>query len=340
MQQMDGGQLDDPNMGRAEAVAYICDDLGMGRKSIKYASLSMIEALQEVADHQTAEAAAAQFPGAREQALDEYPMPDPALSEVELAKCSCLDSDLLPLSKERAYELMERDLTVYIIQEGEKPEMAFDTADLDAHDGIFALSRDEWERTSEFHGKVQDRMNHQEERERAFLDYGGDCFAIYQVKHTDDLRDIRYESLERLKASGQEVQHSNYDLVYTAPLNGSGGTPERLYQQFNLQKPTDFHSPSMSVSDIVAIRQGGRLSCYYCDSFGFEQIPGFLPGNPLKNAEMSVEDDYGMIDGIINNGPKEPQEQEKKKSVVEQLKAQPRADRKKTAPKKSAEREI
>ena len=340
MQQMDGGQLDDPNMGRAEAVAYICDDLGMGRKSIKYASLSMIEALQEVADHQTAEAAAAQFPGAREQALDEYPMPDPALSEEELAKCSCLDSDLLPLSKERAYELMERDLTVYIIQEGEKPEMAFDTADLDAHDGIFALSRDEWERTSEFHGKVQDRMNHQEERERAFLDYGGDCFAIYQVKHTDDLRDIRYESLERLKASGQEVQHSNYDLVYTAPLNGSGGTPERLYQQFNLQKPTDFHSPSMSVSDIVAIRQGGRLSCYYCDSFGFEQIPGFLPGNPLKNAEMSVEDDYGMIDGIINNGPKEPQEQEKKKSVVEQLKAQPRADRKKTAPKKSAEREI
>ena len=53
-----------------------------------------------------------------------------------------------------------------------------------------------------------------------------------------------------------------------------------------------------------------------------------------------MEDDYGMIDGIINNGPKEPQEQEKKKSVVEQLKAQPRADRKKTAPKKSAEREI
>ena len=24
--------------------------------------------------------------------------------------------------------------------------------------------------------------------------------------------------------------------------------------------------------------------------------------NPLKNAEVQVEDDYGMIDGIINNG--------------------------------------
>ena len=344
--QLDGGQMDAPELPLSTAALKICEMHDMGGQSIQYAPLSMIETLQEAAVQQmqaAAQAAAPEttmLPDAPEQHLDEYPMPDPTLTQDDLEKSGYLDGDLLPLSKERAYELMERDLTVYIIQEGEKPEMAFDTADLDAHDGIFALSRDEWERTSEFHGKVQDRMNHQEERERAFLDYGGDCFAIYQVKHTDDLRDIRYESLERLKASGQEVQHSNYDLVYTAPLNGSGGTPERLYQQFNLQKPTDFHSPSMSVSDIVAIRQGGRLSCYYCDSFGFEQIPGFLPGNPLKNAEMSVEDDYGMIDGIINNGPKEPQEQEKKKSVVEQLKAQPRADRKKTAPKKSAEREI
>lgn len=121
----------------------------------------------------------------------------------------------------------------------------------------------------------------------------------------------------------------------------------------------------MSVSDIVAIKQDGKVSCHYCDSVGFTQIPGFLPENPLKNAEMAVEDDYGMIDGIINNGAKEPtvaeleqqarngqpiswiwlplpigEEREKKKSVMEQLKSQPKAEHKKIAPKKSAEREI
>ena len=69
--------------------------------------------------------------------MDEYPMPGPALTQDDLEKCGYLDDELLPLSKERAYELMERDLTVYIVQEGENPEMAFDTADLDAHDGIF-----------------------------------------------------------------------------------------------------------------------------------------------------------------------------------------------------------
>ena len=377
MKQLDGGQLDGTDMGRSAAVSHICEDLGMGGKSIKYASLSMIETLQEAAyqqmqeqvSQQTAETAAAQLPDAQEQALDEYPMPDPVLTQDDLEKCGCLDSDLLPLSKERAYELMERDLTVYIIQEGENPVMAFDTADLDVHDGVFAVSREEWEESPEFAALVKDRMNHQEEREQAFLSHKGDCFAIYQVKHTDELRDIRYEGLEWLQSIGRTVQRENYELVYTAPLlpaDLKGDTTEQLFYRFNNEHPADYGHPSMSVSDIVAIKRDGKVSCHYCDSFGFEQIPGFLPDNPLKNAEMAVEDDYGMIDGIINNGPKEPtvaqleqqartgqpislmdlaaaahrEDRDKKKSVMEQLKSQPKAEHKKTAPKKSAEREI
>ena len=369
MKQLDGGQLDGPDMGRSAAVSHICEDLGMGGKSIKYAPLSMIETLQEAAYQQTAEVVAAQLPDAQEQALDEYPMPDPVLTQDDLEKCGCLDSDLLPLSKERAYELMERDLTVYIIQEGENPVMAFDTADLDAHDGIFALPREKWEETPEFDKLVKDRMDHQEEREQAFLSHKGDCFAIYQVKHTDELRDIRYEGLEWLQSIGRTVQRDNYELVYTAPLLPSdlkGDTTEQLFYRFNNEHPADYGHPSMSVSDIVAIKRDGKVSCHYCDSFGFQQVPGFLPDNPLKNAEMMLEDDYGMIDGIINNGPKEPtvaqleqqarsgqpislmdlaaaahrEDREKKKSVMEQLKSQPKAEHKKAAPKKSAEREI
>ena len=369
MKQLDGGQLDGANKGRSEAISHICEDLGMGSKSIKFAPLSMIETLQEAAYQQPAEAAATQLPDAQEQALDEYPMPDPVLTQDDLEKCGYLDGDLLPLSKERAYELMERDLIVYIVQEGENPEMAFDTADLDTHDGIFAVSREEWEESPEFDKLVKDRMDHQEEREQAFLSHQGDCFAIYQVKDTDELRDIRHEGLEWIKSIGRTVQRDNYELIYTAPLQGKASIRDTLNQldyEFNNQPPADYHNQPMSVSDIIAIKRDGKVSCHYCDSFGFEQLPGFLPDNPLKNAEMAVEDDYGMIDGIINNGPKEPtvaqleqqarsgqpislmdlaaaahrEDREKKKSVMEQLKSQPKAEHKKTAPKKSAEREI
>ena len=247
--------------------------------------------------------------------------------------------------------------------------MVFDPQEIMEHGGLFGVDREEWEKSPQFHEKVMERQEHQQEREQAFLSQNRDCFAIYQVKHTDELRDIRYEGMDWLRSIGQAVKRENYDLVYTAPLescNSPQAAVEQLYNQFNNDHPADYHHPSMSVSDIVAIRQDGKVSCHYCDSVGFTQIPGFLPENPLKNAEMTVEDDYGMIDGIINNGAKEPtvaeleqqarngqpislmdlaaaahrEEREKKKSVMEQLKSQTKAEHKKIAPKKSAEREI
>ena len=373
--QLDGGQLDAPELPLSTAALKICEMHDMGGQSVQYAPLSMIETLQEAAVQQMQAAAqdaapeTTMLPDTPEQHLDEYPMPDPALTQDDLEKCGYLDGDLLPLSKERAYELMERDLTVYIVQQGENPAMAFDTTDLDAHDGIFAVTREEWEESPAFDAQVKERMDHQQEREQAFLDHKGDCFAIYQVKHTDELRDIRYEGLEWIKSIGQTVQRDNYDLVYTAPLapgDLKGSVLDNLEYRFNNEHPADYRHPSMSVSDIVAIKRDGKVSCHYCDSFGFAEVPGFLPDNPLKNTEMAVEDDYGMIDGIINNGPKEQtvaqleqqarsgqpislmdlaaaahrEDRDKKKSVVEQLKSQPKPEHKKTAPKKSAEREI
>ena len=373
--QLDGGQLDAPELPLSTVALKICEIHDMGGQTIQYAPLNMIETLQEAAVQQMQTAAQAttpettMLPDAPEQHLDEYPMPDPSLTQDDLEQCGYLDGDLLPLSKERAYELMAQDLTVYMVQQGENPAMAFDTDDLDAHDGIFAVTREEWEESPVFDAQVKARMDHQQEREQAFLDHKGDCFAIYQVKHTDELRDIRYEGLEWIKSIGRTVQRDNYDLVYTAPLapgDLKGSVLDNLEYRFNNEHPADYRHPSMSVSDIVAIKRDGKVSCHYCDSFGFAEVPGFLPDNPLKNAEMAVEDDYGMIDGILNNGSKEPtvaqleqqarngqpislmdlaaaahrEDRDKKKSVVEQLKSQPKTEHKKSAPKKSAEREL
>ena len=336
--QLDGGQMDAPELPLSTAALKICEMHDMGSQSVQYAPLSMIETLQE--------AAVQQMQAAAQAATPETTMLPDAPEQHDLEKCGYLDGDLLPLSKERAYELMAQDLTVYMVQQGENPAMAFDTDDLDAHDGIFAVTREEWEESPAFGAQVKARMNHQQEREQAFLGHKGDCFAIYQVKHTDELRDIRYEGLEWIKSIGRTVQRDNYDLVYTAPLapgDLKGSVLDNLEYRFNNEHPADYRHPSMSVSDIVAIKRDGKVSCHYCDSFGFAEVAGFLPDNPLKNAEMSVEDDYGMIDGILNNGQRQPPQRElpeKRKSVVEQLKSQPKPEHKKSAPKKSAEREL
>ena len=62
--------------------------------------------------------------------------------------------------------------------------------------------------------------------------------------------------------------------------------------------------------------------------------------NALKNAEMSLEDDYDMIDGIINNGQKNVEEKltEHRPSVLQQLQTTNNSEYKRTAL-KCAERE-
>ena len=376
MKELDGGQLDTPELSHSAAVRQICEGLELENPSVQDAPLSMIETLQDAAcqqmqeqvSQQTAETADTQLPDAQEQSLDEYPMPDSEVSVSDMQGYGYFYDGMLPVTRERALELDAAGLTVYILHEDNTESMVFDTEEIMEHGGLFGVEHEEWEQSPAFHEKVLERQDRQLEREQAFLAHEGSCFAIYQVSR-DDPQNVRFMNLDWLQSHNLAVDRNNYDLIYTAPLNGSGSTMEQLetlYKQFNLQKPVDFHSPSLSVSDIVAIKQDGKVSCHYCDSVGFTEIPGFLPDNPLKNAEMMLEDDYGMIDGIINNGPKEPtvaqleqqarsgqpislmdlaeavhrEERDKKKSVMEQLKSQPRTEHKKTAPKKSAEREL
>lgn len=94
---------------------------------------------------------------------------------------------------------------------------------------------------------------------------------------------------------------------------------DELYETFNIRRPEDFRGHSLSVSGIVALKQNGMVSCHYVDSRGFKVLPDFLkPENYLKNAEMVMEDDYGMIDGVINNG-RRGEELEKAQEYAERI---------------------
>ena len=131
----------------------------------------------------------------------------------------------------------------------------------------------------------------------------GDSFSIYQVPAGPEGRDFRYRSYEELQAAGLAVDRKNYELVYTAPLDGKT-TLENIYRTFNTDdRPADFRGHSLSVSDVVVINRGGKEEAHYCDSIGFTPVPEFMQESPIKTAEMSTEQNYNMIDGTLNNAP-------------------------------------
>ena len=95
---------------------------------------------------------------------------------------------------------------------------------------------------------------------------------------------------------------------------------ESIFYQMNMRRPAEYLAPSMSISDVVGLTMSGQTAYYFTDTFGFKELADFCPKeNPLRNAEMAMEDDYDMLDGIINNAPRR-EEKEDRPSVVDALK--------------------
>ncbi len=351
MRLLDGGQFDNPDILLSTACMEICKLHDLDTYAVRLASLDMLETLQEAqlgtsstpaiggedmesesADG-TGTAPETMLPDSPEQAMDE-PLPDPVVTPQMMEYYGYTDSDMLPLSKDRAMELTERDITVYMLYSDNTEAMVFDTEDVVNHDGLFGISREDWEAI-----KADIPLRDVEQR---FMDNPKDAFVIYQLRR-DAPRELSFARYEQLT---EPPVHDHYAAIYTGELHGDGSTGrklENLFYTFNEMRPADFTGHSLSVSDIVALKQEDRVSYHYCDSVGFRELPAFQrPENYLKTAEMAMEDDYGMIDGIINNGKAADLERkEKKPSVLEQLRSQPIQERThKTAPKKSAEREI
>lgn len=176
----------------------------------------------------------------------------------------------------------------------------------------------------------------------AFLDNATASYAILQLRRTEDTVMERFESMTSLHRQGKEPEFDHYEVVYTGnlpPYTDQNMVLEGIYEKFNIDRPTDFRGHSLSVSDVVALKTAGVVSCHYVDSIGFAELTGFMkPENYLKNAEMAIEDDYGMIDGVINNG-KAPA-LEARESVLEKLKEQPCADVTRKPPRHPQEREM
>ena len=286
------------------------------------------------------------------QAPDNGYMPDPSMSIEAMNAYGYTDSDMLPLSKERALELFERDVPIYMLYEGNTEAMAFEPEDIVLFSGCFGITREDWDAIKD-EVPPMDLELIKQKRERAFLDSPSDAYAIYQLKRDDTTADIRFMNSEYLQKKGIEPQYENYELVYTGALTKDGNQIEKLedlYRIFNVEHPHDFSGHSLSVSDIVALKQAGVVSYHYVDSIGYKELTNFrTTENYLKNAEMQMEDDLGMIDGIINNGPKEPvktpapkqeETKSKKPSVLAKLRKYQEEDRQATTQHRSAERDL
>lgn len=163
---------------------------------------------------------------------------------------------------------------------------------------------DGWDAVRDFTHDVQTLMNDytvQQLRDRANGDYSvveygsfGDgevetainnhpqnIYRIYQRKSDEKYHGIRFEDRATLQKSGIQLGINDYNLVYEGNFNDVEGDSfddklNTLYDRFNFEQPEDFKGRSLSVSDVITVKNGKNESAYYVDTFGFTDIPEFF----------------------------------------------------------------
>ena len=99
-------------------------------------------------------------------------------------------------------------------------------------------------------------------------------FSIYQINMDRDSANVCFigmESLEKIKGT-KEVNAAAYDRVYDGKMDCI--SLENIYQKFSVDHPADYKGRSLSVSDVVEIRESDTLNpgFYFVDSIGFKSI--------------------------------------------------------------------
>ena len=129
-------------------------------------------------------------------------------------------------------------------------------------------------------------------------------FSIYQINTDRDNNRVCFlglDTLERFQHS-KEVDPVLYDRVYDGKLDCN--SLETIYEKFNINHPADYKGRSLSVSDVVEIRESDTLNpgFYFVDSIGFKSIS--FDKSPCKEPVKASDGKISVLLVEPNKHPK------------------------------------
>ena len=271
---------------------------------VNYAyKLSNVEKTRELAEHIYAQ----EVDGNQDVALAMFDaqaeidaLPDSMVGISEMQEYGYTWNEMFPLTQERAIELFDHDLPVYLLHTDGSETTVSDRKQIEKHDGMCGIEKGDWlnERKLQM---MQEEITESDSNREAQLLYGNtDKYGIYQLNDDPKLDKFRFEGTESLKRMGitkdnfDAVSPENYKLVYMGELAELQGqtqseTLEAIYTKFNIDHPADYKAHSLSVSDIVVLHEDGENSAHFVASFGFTELSKFMLTLEGKENEIQTE---------------------------------------------------
>ena len=158
--------------------------------------------------------------------------------------------------------------------------------------------------------------------ESKFAALHDNAYALFQLKEDPSAAKLRFMGLDSIQ--GEPVRE-NYEAVFTDKLPKQINLTDRsvreqvleaLFSRFNQDDlPKGFDGRSMSVSDIVALKQGDVVTYHYCDSCGFKELPNFGKQEHTAERQEHIARKQPSVLDMIREMEKKPKAQKRAKET-------------------------
>ena len=192
------------------------------------------------------------------------------------------------IEQEEALKLYDAGADIYLITNFSSPIYVTERMEIERGPEHYQMSRTERERFRNLEWEMQKYPQIQSLKEANLLLGTRQTFGIYQIKDDSPGENYAFMNMSFIESHGMQIKKEDYKLVYVGELSGNMSLDD-IFERFNIDRPKDFRGHSLSVSDIVVLNDGEKVTAHFVDSISFEQLDSFLNLEEQVFSELAYE---------------------------------------------------
>ena len=192
------------------------------------------------------------------------------------------------IEQEEALKLYDAGADIYLITNFSSPIYVTERMEIERGPEHYQMSRTERERFRNLEWEMQKYPQIQSLKEANLLLGTRQTFGIYQIKDDSPGENYAFMNMSFIESHGMQIKKEDYKLVYVGELLGNTSLDD-IFERFNIDRPKDFRGHSLSVSDIVVLNDGEKVTAHFVDSISFEQLDSFLNLEEQILSELAYE---------------------------------------------------
>ena len=192
------------------------------------------------------------------------------------------------IEQEESLKLYDAGADIYLVTNFSLPIYVTERMEIERGPEHYQMSMTELERFRNLEWEMQKYPQIQSLKEANLLLGTRRTFGIYQIKDDSPGENYAFMNMRFIESHGMQIKKEDYKLVYVGELSGNMSLDD-IFERFNIDRPEDFRGHSLSVSDIIVLNDGEKVTAHFVDSISFEQLDSFLNLEEQALSELAYE---------------------------------------------------